>query len=321
MLRGTHQPRVREDSTGSIAYDLVRGAFFLFGFPHNAFGSFDITSKCNLRCRHCYYFTQSHPDDLADQQWLDLMAGLKSKSWFRFPFLQASWVGGEPLLRKDLIEKLRGYFRFNTIVTNGTLPLPDWPDVRFYVSVDGPAEVHDEIRGKPGLHARIKKNIARSDLDITIACCINRLNARHIEDMVREWDRSTVSHMVFDFYTPMLGQEDDLYLTPPEKDTICDLLIELRRIYGDFIVVPESTFRLMKSDISQKVTSRCVFRDKGFAYAANGEPKPKCTLGKRADCSRCGCVVPYYIASLTWRRFVLADWYRQIVHRNRARPV
>ena len=56
---------------------------------------------------------------------------------------------------KELIERGMKYFRSNLVATNGTLELPDWPDVNFYISVDGKKEMHDAIRGK-GCHERIK---------------------------------------------------------------------------------------------------------------------------------------------------------------------
>ena len=34
-------------------YDL--GKFDIFGKPEGAISSFDITNRCNLRCKHCYF--------------------------------------------------------------------------------------------------------------------------------------------------------------------------------------------------------------------------------------------------------------------------
>jgi len=31
-----------------------------------------------------------------------------------------------------------------------------------------------------------------------------------------------------------------------------------------------------------------------------GKPKPKCVMGEKADCSRCGCIVPYQDASVAF---------------------
>ena len=38
------------------------------------------------------------------------------------------------MLEKELIERGMKYFRSNLVTTNGTLELPDWPDVNFSIS-------------------------------------------------------------------------------------------------------------------------------------------------------------------------------------------
>ncbi len=35
--------------------------------------------------------------------------------------------------------------------------------------------------------------------------------------------------------------------------------------------------------------------------------KEPCMLGPKADCDRCGCVVPFYLKSLTDRKLVVSD--------------
>jgi len=35
--------------------------------------------------------------------------------------------------------------------------------------------------------------------------------------------------------------------------------------------------------------------------------KEPCMLGPKADCDRCGCVVPFYLKSLTDRNLVIRD--------------
>jgi MoaA/NifB/PqqE/SkfB family radical SAM enzyme len=40
---------------------VAKVGFRLFGLPRNAFGSIDVTQKCNLRCKHCYFFEHEQP--------------------------------------------------------------------------------------------------------------------------------------------------------------------------------------------------------------------------------------------------------------------
>ena len=126
-------------------YDL--GRFDLLGTPKGTITAIDITNRCNLRCKHCYFYTYDYEEkpEFADDEWIDKLERLQETD---FPFYQCSWVGGEPLLRKNLIECGMKYFKSNLIVTNGTIELPNLPDVNFYISVDGTREMHDTIRGK-----------------------------------------------------------------------------------------------------------------------------------------------------------------------------
>ena len=126
----------------------------------------------------------------------------------RGAFFSCTWVGGEPLLRRELVERGRKFFRANRVVTNGTLPLPDWKGVEFHVSIDGTRRMHDSIRGD-GCYEKIKKNLSSAncpDIDVAIACCLNRANEGCIEDLIEEWrDVPHVKHILFDFFTPIKG--------------------------------------------------------------------------------------------------------------------
>jgi sulfatase maturation enzyme AslB (radical SAM superfamily) len=306
------------------AYDLAQVGFFLFGFPKNGFGSIDVSKECNLRCAHCYFFEQDYASELSVEEWVVKLEKLKRESSrLEFPFFQCTWVGGEPLIRKDLIERGRKYFAYNTVVTNGTIPLPDWPDVNWYISIDGDEETHERIRKKRGIYKRAMRNVAEHpNLAVTVAYCITKSNVHCLERAIIDWAEAGAARMTFDFYTPIASIEercsdDDLFLPLKERDRVLDQLIALKKIYGDFFVLPERTFRLMKSAVSKQVTDHCLFAEKSFAFGPDGALKEKCMMGPKADCDRCGCVVPFYMASLTDRRRIASDVATQLGHAAR----
>jgi MoaA/NifB/PqqE/SkfB family radical SAM enzyme len=331
LLELDHKPAPRKKRVGPTAYDLAKVGFFLFGFPRNAFGSIDITSRCNLRCRHCYYYAgpeEELPHELNADQWVERLEQIRRETpRSKFPFFNCTWVGGDPLIRKDVIERCMSFFRYNTIVTNGTIPLPDWPEVNWYVSIDGDEEMHEYIRdkekkfrrhGRPGIYQMIKNNVEKNkQLGITIAYCITRENAHCLETVVKDWYEAGAAHITFDFFTPIEGLDDDMWLSYAERDRVIDKLVALRRLYGDFFVIPERVFRLMRSDNCRSVTDNCLLRDRSFALDASGQDKGKCVMGNDADCDRCGCVVPFYLRSLTHRSFILEDLGRTMVDRSR----
>jgi len=319
LLRLPHHPRPRPRKRLPSAYDLAKVWFFLNGFPKNAYGSIDVSKDCNLRCKHCYFFEEEHPSELSIDEWIAKLEELRrTQSPRDFPFFCCTWVGGEPLIRKELIERGRKYFRHNVVVTNGTIPLPDWPDVNWYVSIDGDEELHEWIRNKKGIYRKAMRNVQEHpDLSVTVAYCITRQNAHCIEQVVKDWNEAGARHITFDFYTPIETIDDDLWPRFEERDRIIDLLIELRRVYGDFFVVPERVFNLMRSGNCRQVTDNCLFSRSAFAFGPDGESKGKCMMGEKADCDRCGCVVPFYMWGLTDRRRVVTDLQREFTHAAR----
>lgn len=279
---------------------LPKIAFLIAGIPKYSFGSVDVTNRCNLRCKHCYYYYEPTAEEASTEELIDKIEKMLSKEKGRW---SCTWVGGEPLLRKDVIGGLKGLFKTNLIVTNGTIPLPDWNDVSYYISVDGTEDVHDEIRGK-GVYSRLKKNVTdpkNYGKTIRLACCLNNINKGCIESILEEWyPCPNIKEFIFDFYTPFIGVEDDLWIPFKERDEILDKLIELRRSkYGRFIGGSEATYSLMKRDNCHKaIADNCIFMKRGFAITSAGDIKSKCMLGPKADCKRCGCIVPFYLKSL-----------------------
>src|SRR4029453_4206674 len=91
---------------------------FTFGLPKYAVGSIDVTNRCNLRCEHCYFFAEdpAHEKELSVEKWIEKLEAMKAAG---HPMMLCTWVGGEPMVRKQLIDAGRGYFKHNNIVTNG----------------------------------------------------------------------------------------------------------------------------------------------------------------------------------------------------------
>ena len=73
---------------------------------------------------------------------------------------------------------------------------------------------------------------------------------------------------------------------------------------------------LMKSQNCKKVTDNCLFKEKAFTLGADGKPKGKCMMGDNADCDRCGCVVPYYMATMNSPRLLVKEAFKKAVGRN-----
>ena len=67
-----------------------------------------LTEQCNLRCSYCYYKdTQSARHNVMDDETLEqaIRVGLERSLFFKQSYLNITFFGGEPLLRKDAIFK------------------------------------------------------------------------------------------------------------------------------------------------------------------------------------------------------------------------
>jgi Fe-coproporphyrin III synthase len=294
------------------ALDFIRIGYE--GMPACSLGGIDVTYRCNLRCRHCYFLQQNYHEELPIDQWLRKFENMKKEG---FPFMICGWIGGEPLLRKELIEEGRKYFKANVVFTNGTITFPNWPDVTFSVSVHGTAKYHSLITGvDPDTYRKIKRNVDRDDLDVVIAFCVTRLNYTCIDAMLAEWSRTAVRGIVFEFYTPVKGENRDLWLNWEERDEIIDHLMALRKEYGDFIWISDRIYRLMKSDRAPEITGNCPFPKIGFSFDPMGHPKLPCQLGFLADCSRCGCILPYFSMLLTHQSLLIPEFTVSVAKRG-----
>ncbi|OYT33169.1 heme biosynthesis protein [Archaeoglobales archaeon ex4484_92] len=115
----------------------------------------NITSKCNLKCVHCYASPLPIRNELLTEQCFEVVDKLAK---FGVPLIIFS--GGEPLMRHDLTE-IANYARKKGIKcvlsTNGTLINKDVAEelsVFDYVgvSLDGIGEANDKFRGKEGAY-------------------------------------------------------------------------------------------------------------------------------------------------------------------------
>ena len=285
-----------------------------FGMPDNAVGSIDVTKRCNLRCEHCYFFAEEHKErELTLDEWVEHWEAMKAAG---DPMLLCTWVGGEPMVRKDVIDAGRKYFKHNTIVTNGTMDIPDWTDCTWVISIDGTEEAFAKMRA-PGIYQKIKENVRKHpDLRIQISCVITSLTVDCIEDLVEEWGPLASDGIIFDFFTPVNKLDESLWLDWPERDRVLDRLFELKRRYPGKINMLDSTLDLMRSRNARRVTDNCLFKEKAFTLGADGKPKGKCMMGDNADCDKCGCVVPFYMATMNSPTLLLKEAVKRAAGRN-----
>jgi MoaA/NifB/PqqE/SkfB family radical SAM enzyme len=117
------------------------------------------------------------------------------KQIYRSGAVGVAFEGGEPLLRKDLVEILafsRSLPLHTSLITNGTLlesridEIAPYINGVVYVSLDGLEKTHDAIRGVNGTFKKAVRGIkaAKQKVAITINTTVMAENADEIESMV-----------------------------------------------------------------------------------------------------------------------------------------
>ncbi len=147
------------NATSLIDYNFMAGR----SFPPKAV-TFRISGQCNLYCQMCNFrhtgYLDSHmlPIDIFKKV-IDEVAPHK---------LFVAFTGGEPLLHPNIIEAIR-YTKerglYCSLVTNGWFLARYAEDLvgagvdMLSISIDGPKEMHDRIRGREGLYDRIMEGV------------------------------------------------------------------------------------------------------------------------------------------------------------------
>ena len=262
----------------------------------------DVTYRCNLNCAHCYFRHQGYRSELSANEWISRFQTLKDTG---LPLYMAGWLGGEPLLRPEVIEKGRRFFKSNVIFTNGTHELPDWPDCKFIVSVPGNVATYGELTGgNEAGYAAVKEHANRPDLNVVVAYCITRPNAASIPGFLEEWRETHIKGVYFEFYTASKMENGGLWLDWPERDGVIDMLLRLKKSYGDFIYNKSFELKLMKTASVKSILATCRASEVELSLDPTGNKKSPCHLGPDADCTRCGCMLPIWCFYL-WRKRLL----------------
>jgi radical SAM protein with 4Fe4S-binding SPASM domain len=172
-----------------------RGGLFMRIYPPFMV-SYSITTKCNLRCKHCYSNSveQAAPDELPTQDAFRLMDDL-SKWGIGLLVID----GGEPLCREDLLDVVRYASSKGirtTIGSNGTLideatakKLLEAGVKSVAISVDGAdAQTHDSFRGISGSFEQALKGAeacCNAGLPFQFNMVVRKQTLSQVEDMLR----------------------------------------------------------------------------------------------------------------------------------------
>lgn len=245
--------------------------------------SFEVTYRCNARCRHCHLGGPVEEERAAPRKYAEICSQIRP--------VVAQVSGGEPLLRKDLEQIITSLKSPNKapyviVTTNGTLLTEEkYRSLRqagvdeFSLSFDFPDERHDEFRKVPGLFRHIKnlleKNTSNNDKAITLSCVIQKKNFRDLIRMAhlaREWNVK----MNFSTYTWLRTNNKD-YLIPPEEiadfESVIKELLDFKKKHKTVVTSP-FVFRKMVDFFKYHTLNNCRAGERFLVVNPDGTLSP-----------------------------------------------
>jgi len=159
-------------------------------------GSLEVTTRCNLRCQHCYIPGEWR----ANRSDTQLSLGEIKRILDQLTDAGCLWLlltGGEPLLRRDFLDiydyaKRKGLIL--TIFTNGTLVTPriadflaEWRPFKIEITLYGATqETYERVTGIPGSYTCCRRGIdllLERNLPLSLKTIVMTLNHHELDEM------------------------------------------------------------------------------------------------------------------------------------------
>lgn len=188
-----------------------------------------LTTRCNYRCQMCQIPEQPVPE-LSTQEVKKLIGEVSLLHPRNIVF-----SGGEPLLRKDIFELSLFAHRLGFITcltSNGSLidqatarRLKDSGVNVVNISIEGPEEIHDELRGSGSWSKALEavRHLVASGIEVTVASMVCRKNYRYMADLVavaKDLGASTIKFQAF----------NDIFLM--DQSRVPDFMPEISELNG-----------------------------------------------------------------------------------------
>jgi Fe-coproporphyrin III synthase len=272
-------------------------------FPQYSAAMVNITNRCTLRCKHCFVFREGNPNDPKDEMDTPMLIEKLAKLKKRHGIQTMLWMGGEPLLRPDVLQDGVKLFERNTVTTNGTLAPIELLNCTYVISVDGPPDFNDAIRGK-GSFRKVMDTLSHIPLKfastILCQCVVTKHNEDSLAELVKLLRPTRAEGLTFSFYVPCKLDTSNLTWGSLERrDKAVHTVMELKEKFPDFVRNKGRSLELMLSENAKSVTDKCPSRTHVLPlYQEGGEfVIPYCCYGNDIDCDFCGAWVVFHIAA------------------------
>lgn len=194
-------------------------------FTHKPiFLTHSVTAKCNCRCKICNVWrANSKTDDMSTHEIFRMLEEAR-----RLNFVAYIALGGEPLMRPDILEILQHSHDlglYTSIITNGIYLSKFAEKISkvvnlTWVSLDHYTDYHDEMRGFKGSFEKAVEGIKKLKQEggrVAINCVLSWLNINAIGGMV-EFALKLGAKIAFDPMEVFQGSNEEYTLTTIERD-------------------------------------------------------------------------------------------------------
>ena len=247
---------------------------------HPVTAVWEVTMACNMRCKYCgfFYYAEALPDELTTEEALDVIDQMSS--------LGLRWItlsGGEPLTRRDLpqlVSRLVERKIAVNIITNGWLlesqarSLCESGVSTVAVSLDGPREIHDDIR-REGSYDRSEagiREVKRYGKSVGVVTTITRQNLSHLPALREDLIHMGVDSWQVQIGLPMENRKDrpDWLIDPSQVDDIIDFCNETMK-EGRIRIYPAGCVGYFDKFEPNTEWDGCNAGIRGFGILQNGD--------------------------------------------------
>ena len=272
----------------------------------------DLTRRCNLRCEMCQTWQVAAGHELTPAEVRDILGQMPKLCWLDV-------TGGEVFLRRDAVELLDAVLDAAPSLQMLHFPTNGWftervvqaverirarrPDLSLIVTVslDGPRDLHDRIRGRVGSYDRALETFralrAMDGVGVYVGTTVTPTNADHVAalgDALRaavpgftpaEWHWNWLQISAHFFANAALAslpavKSDRLVVTHLERRGAPRSLVDLMELV--FLVNLESYLRGEPSGVTcQSLRSACFISPEGDLYPCHVYDRPLGNLRER----------------------------------------
>jgi radical SAM protein with 4Fe4S-binding SPASM domain len=255
----------------------------------------EVTNTCNLRCKHCYA-NAGRPlkNELTTDEIKNIIDQL-----VKMKTIVVALSGGEPLLRKDILEiikyiKKKGFEIY--LNTNGTLITEELAEKikkcglsHLEISIDGFKKTHDYIRGKGSFEkALLAFEICKKyEIEVGILTVMMKINLSEIPNLINFFYKKGASGIgLLRFHPVGRGKKNKhLEITTQERKRIIEKIYRIKAEIGDSFPIKVET---PSSILIAMNYPKLIEEHKYVFYSKRGCPAGTMSMDIRAN----GDVVP-----------------------------